>query len=98
MLDAKDAQPETSSSGSSSSRAGDASASTDELPREVVVQEGGLKFYASPLGGQKTGFYAGVCQGLLYRCVFWGPETGFYPVCGTICNSFIRPAAMSSMY
>eukprot|EP00983_Pelagomonas_calceolata_P019787 624630-Pelagomonas_calceolata.AAC.4 len=30
------------------------------LPEQVIVREGGLQFYASPLGGQKTGFYAGV--------------------------------------
>jgi len=63
IADAQDVKSEASSS-SSNSRTGDASTSRHGLPREVIVHEGGLKFHASPLGGQKTGFYAGVHWGL----------------------------------
>ncbi|KAF5833136.1 S-adenosyl-L-methionine-dependent methyltransferase [Dunaliella salina] len=51
----------SSSSGSSSSghsNLDDRSSGGAGLPERIIVRENGLQFYASPLGGQKTGFYA----------------------------------------
>eukprot|EP00955_Chlamydomonas_euryale_P030417 320515-Chlamydomonas_euryale.AAC.1 len=37
---------------------GDGEAPDGDAPARVVVRENGVRFYASPASGQKTGFYA----------------------------------------
>ena len=50
-------------SSSSSSSKDSSSSSSKGADDAVVVKEGGIKFWVSPIYGQKTGFYAGEWEG-----------------------------------